>query len=128
MDYNDFLNKVIDDGIAGVQADYQDDKDRLDGAIKGFEECYGKDPVALAELLIEANKTTVEKHREQAPDYWYWRSREDEIEWVCNVVSSLMAATNGKFPAIVTPTARGYMRMAEVVRKSEGFLAVREEA
>jgi len=33
-----------------------------------------------------------------------------------------------KVPAIVTPTARGYMRMAEVVRKSEGFLAVREEA
>jgi len=97
MDYNDFLNKVIDDGIAGAQADYHDDKDRLDGAIKGFEECYGKDPVALAELLIEANKTTVEKHREQAPDYWYWRSQEDEIEWVCNVVSSLMAATNGKF-------------------------------
>lgn len=128
MDYNDFLNKVIDDGIAGAQEDYKDDKDRLNGSLKGFDECRGKDPVALAELMMESNKTTVEKHRDEATDYWYWRCREAEIEWVCNVVSSLMVATGGAFPAIVTPTARGYLKMAEVVRKFEGCLAVREDS
>jgi hypothetical protein len=78
--------------------------------------------------MTEARRKTAEKHAERADDYWYWQCREAEIEWVCNVVSSLIAAMGGAFMPITSPTARGYMKMAEIVRKDEGCLAVREDA
>ena len=126
MNYEGFLNQVIDEGIAGAKEDYckPEDADKLKGSLLGFEECRGKDVIELTVLLDGARKKTIEKHRDSAPDYWYWRCREGEIEWVVNVVSALMLAT--KRTPIINPTARGYMKMAEIIRKDEGCMAVRE--
>ena len=126
MNYDGFLNQVIEEGIVAAKADYckPEDVDKLKGSLLGFEECRGKDLTGLAMLLDEARKKTVEKHMERAPDYWYWRCREGEIDWVVNVVSALMLAT--KRTPIMNPTARGYMKMAEIVRKDEGCMAVKE--
>ena len=126
MNLDSFLNTVIDEGIAAATADYvkPEDKDRLEGSLKGFEECRGKSVVELMVLLTDAQEKTM-NHREDALDYWYWRCREGEVEWVCNVLSAAMTATNQT--PIVIPTARGYMKMAEIVRKDDGCLAVREE-
>jgi len=125
--YEDFLNRTIEDGIAGAKADYALDKTRLDGALRGFEECRRKDVAGLIALLTEAREKTFERYREQADDYWYWRCREAEVEWVCNVVSSLITAMGGAFMPITSPTARGYLKMAEIVR-SDGCLTVRPDS
>ena len=124
MFYDDFLNHVIDDGMEAAKADYTapEQKDKLDGSLKGFEECRGRDPQGLNVLLQRAQTTTVEKFREQAADFRYWRCREAEIEWVCNVVAA------AGFPTMVASTARGYFKVAEIVRKAEGYLVVEEGA
>lgn len=108
-----FLDRVIDDGIAGASADYEAGSEKLRGSVAGFEACRGRDPEQLASLLAESRRETMQAFREQAPDYWYWRCRELEVEWVCNVVSA--AFLNEGWAVIVPPTVRGVMRAAEIL-------------
>lgn len=58
MDYYEFLNRVIDEGIDAAKADYTDptDKQRLDGSIAGFEACRKKLPEELVELWTDVSK------------------------------------------------------------------------
>ena len=51
MNYNDFLSRVIDDGIAAATADYADDEPRRIGAVAGFNACRQKSPEELLELF-----------------------------------------------------------------------------
>ncbi len=115
MNHQQFLNFVIDDGIEAARGDYSkpSQKQKLEGSIKGFEECRNLSPTELRELLTQAHKDTMTKYREEASDYWYWRCREAEIGWVCNVVSVVLA--NNGLPTIVPPTARGVLKAAEIV-------------
>jgi hypothetical protein len=114
----DLLTKTIDIGIEAAKRDYAgaQNSDKLHGSISGFNACQGKAPAEIAALLGEANRTTIEKHREQALDYWYWRCRAAEIEWVANVISAVLV-NQGQTP-IVPPTARGVMFAAKVMEQA----------
>lgn len=113
MEYGSFIRRVIDDGIEAVKVDYAHKPLQRDGALRGFEECRGLLAPDLKSLLVEANERCIQAHREQAADYWYWRCRAAEIEWVANVVSA--AFMNSGLPIIVTPTCRGMMKAAEIL-------------
>lgn len=121
MDYGYFLERVINEGIEAVKSDYAkpEDKLKLDGSIKGFEECRGKSPEELAQLAYEARTKVAKAFTDDAKDYWYWRCREAEIEWVCNVMSAGIQTTIGG----MNPTARGVMKAHEIIA-TEGTLKV----
>lgn len=112
MNLTEFTDRVINQGIEAARNDYKDSPDRLRGALAGFEACRGKNVGELVELLQRANQEVQEAfHRANSGNggynYWEIRSREAEIEWVCNVVSSLLAQ-NGH-PVITMVTTRGMM-------------------
>lgn len=125
MDYDGFLNRIIEDGIAAAKADYDkpEEKDKLEGSIEGFNACRGKDPAGLIKLLAEAQRRTVEAHREQAANYWRIRCFEAEVEWVCNVISAGLASSG--FTPIVPVTANGGMQAARIL--ADGMAITTEE-
>ena len=111
----DALNTIIDDGIEAARGDYTEprNKPKLDGSIAGFEACRGKSPDQIVLLMQEADATTRQKMMEQAPDYWYWRCYQLEVEWVANVLSAILDAQG--LPIISNVTARGMMKAAEII-------------
>jgi hypothetical protein len=113
MEYEKFLTKVIDDGIEAAKKSYATRPDKLRGAVAGFESCRGKSPEELRAALESARKATMVARVCKADNYWEVRCFEAEIEWVCNVVSAAMASQNA--PTIVSPTARGLMKAADVL-------------
>jgi len=123
MGFDEFLTSIIDDGIEAARLDYArpNDQQKRDGSIRGFEECRNLDPSLLVPLLSEAHAMTMNKYREEAADYWYWRCRETEIEWVCNVVSACLI--NEGLPPISTCTARGMLKAAEIIGVAEPRLS-----
>lgn len=99
MNYNDYLNGVIDGGIEGAKRSYSNPNNSnhpmmLEGAIAGFEACRGKSPEELGVLLGEAGKNTTRAMLEDLPDYWRHRCFHAEIEWVCNCVSATQSAVS----------------------------------
>jgi len=110
-----FLSRVIDDGIAAAKDDYTrpDQEEKLRGSIAGFEACRGKNAEGLKELLESSRTATQDAHQREAADYWWYRCYELEVEWVCNCFSAILA--NEGLPVIITPTARGTMKAAEIV-------------
>ena len=118
MPYADFLNAIIDDGEAEVRATYlrPDQALKRDGCLRGFGECRGKTPDELATLLVSASGRCAEALRRRADDYWYWRCRAAQIEWVLNVLSAAEYA-HGRRPHI-PPTCRG-------LQKAAGILGIR---
>jgi hypothetical protein len=117
LEYYEFLSKIINDGIEAAKADYNKPKDehRLSGSLEGFESCRNKSPDELSTLLLNARKEATEKlrHDEKVEEYWFHRCKELEIEWVCNCVSAILQ--NHGLPTLITPTARGVLKAAEVV-------------
>lgn len=128
MTYDEFLTRVIDEGIAAARADYTkpEDKARLEGSVEGFEACRGKHPIDLQKLMWDARqKTQTAFHRVHETEitdenYWSIRCREAEIEWTCNVVSAMLM--NEKMAPLdpLMPTARAVMKCAEIVGVLEG--------
>lgn len=116
MTFNDFLTRVIDDGIKGCTESYKGDdairKQKREGALAGFETCRNRTVFELRQQLDLARKLAdlafVDKQ-----NYWYHRCFYAEVEWVCNVVSA--ALENQKQEPIVWPTARGYLKAAEIL-------------
>lgn len=117
MEYEAFLTKIIDDGIAAARKSYASRPDKLRGAISGFDACRGKGPEELRSELESAGKATRLAAVCKAANYWEVRCHEAEVEWVCNVVSAAMASKN--VPTIVIPTARGLMKAADVLGVKE---------
>lgn len=127
MEYDAFLERVIADGLAAAKRDYADRAEKLTGAIAGFEACRGKDMLELTRLLRSARDRTrellaelrlddtvaVPRHNRPLLRYWEARCYEAEIEWVCNVVSA--ALHTQRLPTIVTPTARGMLKAADIL-------------
>jgi len=113
MDEQTFLTLVIDDGIEAARLSYKNDTLKRNGAIAGFEACRSLNTDQLADLLKSAEKASEKAMREGAPDYWYWRCRTLEIEWVCNVVSAVRM--NSGLSIIINPTVRGMMKAAEII-------------
>jgi len=116
MEYNDFLKRVIDRGLAGARESYAASAHKLRGAIAGFEACRDKNPLQLTELLEAAQKATdLLKVEKMTPEqYWEARCYEAEIEWVCNCVSVSMI-NMGLKTVIVPPTARAVMLVSEIL-------------
>ncbi len=115
MDLATFLESIIVDGISAAKIDYKETSDahKLSGAIAGFEACRGKTPKELATLLGIARNEMQAAFVEEKKDYWFFRCKEAEIEWVCNCVSA--ALINEGFDPIVTPTARGELKANQIL-------------
>lgn len=115
IEFEEFLVLVIEDGIEAARHDYPLPRQRLklDGANRGFEDCRGRNINALCELLKEARDTVRQKRKQDASDFWYWRCREAEIYWVCNVLSA--ALYSSRVSPIVPPTAAGALKASEIL-------------
>ena len=116
--YEDFITRIVDDGIEAATADYKQGK-KLAGAVAGFEACRSKSPEHLHDVLADARRH-VRDHFDEATldgedDYWYWRSYELEVEWVMNCVSAVLM-NEGRRPLMdYLPTTRGVFKAAEVL-------------
>lgn len=110
--YDALLEQVILDGCEEVRAVYAEKDEQREGALSGFEACRGKPPSELKRILGWARKNTAAAFRSEQR-YWFWRMRELQIEWVCNVVSA--ALVNQGDPEIIPPTARGVMKAAAIL-------------
>lgn len=113
MLYKYFLDRIIDDGIKACRESYKDDTQKRDGAVAGFNACRGRSVFELRQQLDIARKAANAAFAVDKSNYWYLRCFEAEVEWVCNVVSSALQ-NQGEDP-IVIPTARGYMKAAEIL-------------
>lgn len=121
MSYEEFLLRVVEEGIEGARHDYgrPEQRTKLEGSIEGFEACRGKSLKELAQVLADAERSSKEArsrfHEKEIPsdEYWRARCREAEIEWVANVVSAMLL--NQGLEPIVNPTARGAMQAAKIL-------------
>lgn len=113
MDFESFLNRIIDAGLAAARKDYADKPDKLSGAVAGFEACRWKNSAELLGLLATARKEQSAAHLRHADDYWHYACYAAEVEWVCNCVSA--ALVNVGIDPITPVTARGMMKAAEVL-------------
>lgn len=119
MDFQKYLNRVIDDGIEAAREDYTrpKQKQKLDGSIAGFEACrsvrMSHIHQDLSELLDTARTATRDAMGQNREKYLWFRCYEAEVEWVCNCVSAVLL--NEGLPTIITPTARGVLKASEIV-------------
>ena len=125
MTYREFVARICADGEAEVTAAYTDPNTR-DGALSGFREAGETiDADDLKGLLASARQDTLDAMR-QAQDggdeprlvarYWFNRLREQQLEWVANVVSA--SRYNMDLPVIVPPTLRGWDKAAEILGRA----------
>lgn len=113
MNLGDFLTRIVDDGIAECRVAYKDKPQKRDGAIAGFEACRGKTIFELRQALYLSQNAADVARAVDRDNYWYLRAFHAQVEWVCNVVSA--ALQNQHQETIVAPTARGYMKAAEIL-------------
>lgn len=127
MYYNEFINRIIDDGIAACKESYASDKEKMEGAIDGFEACRKTETPPELQMLWQDAKEILRKERlfedelrgigaTRERGYWYYRCYESEIEWVCNVVSAMLINQHGHGAlASHLPTARGFLKAAQIL-------------
>lgn len=114
MTYEEFLARIIKDGLAEVQEVYKDQPNKLKGAIAGFKTCENRTPAELALELKKATGTMQWLYTQSDHDrYWRARMKQAQIEFVCNCVSAMLM--NEKKPVIINPTALGMMKAAEII-------------
>lgn len=109
------LEHVINDGLEAVKDSYKEGSNKLKGSIAGFESCRNKTVQELEQLLNEASQMVYNARLIEHEDYWFWRCKQAEIEWVCNVISVILL--NEKLPIITAPTARGVLKAAEILKR-----------
>lgn len=116
MNYFEFLDKIISDGIEAAAKDYKGLKRA--GALAGFNACKGKSPKELKDLLDASNTATEDaRKRKVGEQYWWFRCYAAEVEWVCNCVSAIL--WNQGLEVIIPPTTRGVLKAAQVVAEAE---------
>jgi len=113
MNFTDFLTRIIDDGIKACSESYKNDTQKREGAVASFNACRGRTVFELRQQLDLARKAADAARAVDKKNYRYLRCFEAEVEWVCNVVSCALQ-NQGQEP-IVVPTARGYMKAAEIL-------------
>lgn len=114
MEYADFVNRIVNDGIRAASESYKKSPEKKKGAVEGFEACRGKSPKELRELLSRSMQEAKDAYWGQDSDlYWEKTCFAAEVEWTCNCVSVFLMT--GSEPPIVAPTARGAMKAAEVL-------------
>lgn len=117
MDYYEFLNRVIDEGIAAATADYTepDDKQRLEGSIAGFNACRNLLPEQLVEIWTGAGKLVNVAFGDPEENYWYHRCFQMEVEWVINVVSAMLINEGQDALLSWLPTVNGMTKAASII-------------
>lgn len=122
MNYEEFLARVIDEGIDAAKRDYTkpDQKDNLEGSLAGFEACIGKLPNELIEIWAEVEPYAVNALGKNDSDaYWFYRCYKAEVEWVMNVVSAMLHV-HGQPPLLSwLPTCNAMSKYASIVGISE---------
>jgi hypothetical protein len=121
MNYNEFLTRVIDEGIEAAKTDYteESDKQRLEGSIAGFEACRDKNPEELVRVWKKASDDVNNAFGDNERKYWWFRCFQLEVEWVCNVVSAMLL-NEGRRPLLAwLPTANGGMKAASILGVNE---------
>lgn len=114
MTLHEFLQRVIDDGIAAAKESYAEGTLKRDGAVAGFDACRSvRRPAELASLLLDAEAKKRDAYHADRERYWYWICYHAEIEFVCNVVSAVLQ--NAGLLPIITPTMRGFQKAASIV-------------
>jgi len=116
MEYTEFLDQAIEDGIAAAKESYTEPRQQpnLKGSITGFEICRGKSPLELLDALKDANTAAQVLHGGDDHDaYWEARCKALEIEWICNTVSAAFMH-NGMEPFAMV-TARGSINAARII-------------
>lgn len=113
--YEDFLEAVVRDGLAEVETAYAGEgrEQKLAGAVAGFEMMRGKPRGELKALADEARERAVEASAEQGDDYWFWRMRSAQAEWVLNVINAADYA-HGR-PTDFPATSRGLEKAVGVL-------------
>ena len=81
MGYNDFLDSIINQGIASAKRDYVAGE-KLDGAIAGFEACRNKTYEEIVDILEEVNEYLITAQRECTSNYWFFRCYQAEVIFV----------------------------------------------
>ena len=121
MNYNEFLTRVIDEGIEAAKTDYtnKSDKDYLEGSIAGFEACRNKNPEELIEVWNEANDKYENAFQKQKNNYWWYRCFQLEVEWVINVISAMLVNEGQDSLLSWLPTACAMMKAASIIGVSE---------
>ncbi len=111
--YQDFLSRAIDESIKGAKESYgrrEDDKGKamLEGAVAGLNACRDLSPPQLAMLLLRARRVQQAAFRQTILErYWRVNCFMAEVEWICNVISCVLA--NQGIAPIVEPTMRAAM-------------------
>jgi hypothetical protein len=125
INYEEFLERVIEQGIEGARRDYSrpEQELKLAGSVAGFEACRHQTPGQLKTLLhASAEFTCIARQAKAVEDgaleyYWQTRCFEAEVEWVANVVSILLMH-QGEEP-IVPPTLNGLQQAMRILVKFE---------
>lgn len=119
--YQDFLNKVIEESKLNVILDFGSNPKELhclQGSLAGLEACRNCTPPQLATLLERAAQIHHKAfHQTNLNRYWRITCFLFEVEWVCNVVSVVLA--NQGMEAIVPPTMRAALMAQQIVSGSE---------
>lgn len=119
MTYDEFLTRIIDDGIEAAKADYtrSEHMHQLRGSIEGFEGCRGKSPTELVTLLIDSRRRASDAYAYEVPEgeYWEFNCFALEVEWVVNCVSAILVNQGRQALTSFMPTARAVMKAADVV-------------
>jgi len=118
MNYYEFLNKTIEDGIISVKETYKGpkNKDKLDGSLAGFEACRNKLPEELFEIYNLTNEYVINSYKNGDTDnYWWFRHYQSQVEWICNVISAILINQGQKPILSHLPTARGVMKAGQVL-------------
>lgn len=113
MTHDEFLNRIIEKGIAAAERDYVRDPKKRDGAVAGFRACQGKTPTELKTLLEACAVSREDARKNNRENYWWYRCYEAEVSWVCNVVSAALMSQG--LPVIIQPTARGVLAAGEIL-------------
>lgn len=115
MTHTEFINAVIDKGIAAARRDYSHPSHslKLSGAVAGFNACRDLSVDDLRLMWETAEIASRDARERGANDYWWYRCYAAEVYWICNCVSAVLH--NQGLPTIVPPTARGLLCAAEIV-------------
>ena len=117
MNFNKFLNKVIDNGIAAAKKDYTSNDEKRNGSIAGFDACRDKTHEELLEVWQDSLDYVEEARKERSDNYWWFRCYQLEVEWVLNVVSVVLV-NEGQEPLLNwLPTANAYMAADKVLKE-----------
>lgn len=123
MNLQDFITRIIDDGIVAAKERYShpNHKLKLDGSIKGFEACRGKTVVQLVRLLDMANLATKDSRENRLPNHRWYRYYQLQVKWVCVCVSVVLV--NEDLIPITCPTRLGFDKTVELIgpKKDEEY-------